>query len=106
VVKRGEVWLVVLEPVRGREISKTRPCLVVSPPEINDRLGTVTVAPMTTGSRAAPFRVGIRFQDKDGVVVLDHIRSVDKSRLIRRLGAADNAALCETLARLRDMFED
>ena len=105
-VKRGEVWLVELDPVRGHEISKTRPCLLISPPEINDRLGTVTVAPMTTGSRPAPFRVAVHFKSKDGLVVLDHVRSVDKSRLVRRLGAVSDAELSQTLARLRDMFED
>ena len=105
-VKRGEVWLVELDPVRGHEISKTRPCLVISPPEIHDRLGTVTVAPMTTGSRPAPFRVPVHFKGKDGLVVLDHVRSIDKSRLVRRLGGVSDGELSQALARLRDMFED
>ena len=105
-VKRGEVWLIDLNPVRGHEISKTRLCVVVSPDEMNDRLGTATVAPMTTGSRPARFRIPVHFQGKDGLIVLDHLRSADKSRLIRKLGVLAANEVSLTLARLRDMFED
>jgi len=79
VVKRGEVWLVILDPTVGREIQKTRPCIVISPPEINDHLGTVLVAPMTTGSHPAPFRVPVKFQGKSGLVLLDQARAIDKA---------------------------
>ncbi|MDB5453200.1 MAG: growth inhibitor PemK, partial [Caulobacteraceae bacterium] len=106
VVKRGEVWLIDLNPVRGHEISKTRPCVIVSPDEMNDRLRTAAVAPMTTGSRPARFRIPIHFQGKDGLIVLDHLRSADKTRLIRKLGALGATELSLTLATLRDMFED
>lgn len=106
VVTRGEVWLINLDPVRGSEIRKTRPCVVISPPEIHDKLNTVVIAPMTSGSRPAPFRVAVHFQGKDGLVVLDHVRSVDKSRLVKSLGSVSPTTLSQTLARLRDMFED
>jgi mRNA interferase MazF len=106
VVSRGEVWLAALDPTQGSEIRKTRPCLIVSPPEFNDHLRTVTIAPMTTGSRPAPFRVPVRFQGKDGLVLLDQIRTLDKSRLVRRLGAAPKPTLTATLAVLRELFEE
>ena len=73
---------------------------------MHDRLHTVTIAPMTTASRPAGYRIGVHFQGKDGLIVLDHIRSVDKSRLVKHLGAVDPLTLSRTLARLRDMFED
>jgi mRNA interferase MazF len=106
VVSRGEVWLATLDPTQGSEINKTRPCLVVSPPELHDHLRTVTVAPMTTGSRPAPFRVPVRFGGKSGLIVLDQIRTLDKSRLIRRLGAVTRPTLTATLAVLRELFEE
>ena len=101
---RGEVWLAALDPTVGSEIQKTRPCVVVSPPEMHDHLRTVLVAPMTTGSRPAPFRVAVRFEDKVGLILLDQLRTLDKQRLMRRLGAVDGATLRTTLARLRDVF--
>jgi mRNA interferase MazF len=106
VVSRGEVWLSTLDPTQGSEINKTRPCLVVSPPELHDHLRTVTVAPMMTGSRPAPFRVPVRFGGKSGLIVLDQIRTLDKSRLIRRLGAVTRPTLMITLAVLRELFEE
>jgi mRNA interferase MazF len=106
VVNRGEVWLANLDPTQGSEIRKTRPCLVVSPPELNDHLRTVTVAPMTTGSRAAPFRVGVPFQGVAGLIVLDQIRTLDKTRLVRRLGVVSKPTLTATLAGLRELFEE
>ena len=105
-VSRGEVWLAALDPTQGSEINKTRPCLVVSPPELHDHLRTVTVAPMTTGSRPAPFRVPVRFGGKAGLIVLDQIRTLDKGRLIRRLGAVTKPTLTATLAILRELFEE
>jgi mRNA interferase MazF len=105
-VKRGEIWLVALDPTIGSEIQKTRPCLIISPPEMHDHLRTVLAAPMTTGNRPAAFRVGVRFQGKSGLVLLDQVRAVDKQRLVRQLGTVSRAVLTETLATLRDMFEE
>lgn len=105
-VSRGEVWLTTLDPTQGSEIRKTRPCLVVSPAELHDHLRTVVVAPMTTGSRPAPFRVAITFGGRRGLVLLDQIRTLDKTRLLRRLGVAPPATLTATLAILRELFEE
>jgi mRNA interferase MazF len=103
-VARGEVWLVALDPTVGSEINKARPCLIVSPPEIHDHLRTVIAAPMTTGSRPAPFRVHVRFQGKDGLVLIDQVRTLDKARLIRRQGSVEPKVLNNTLAALRATF--
>lgn len=104
--KRGEIWLTRLDPTEGREIRKTRPCLIVTPDVMNHSLGTVGVMPMTTGNRPAPFRVGTAFRGIPGLLLGDHIRSVSKSRLVKRLGAADQETLARALAMLRDMFEE
>jgi mRNA interferase MazF len=106
VVSRGEVWLAALDPTQGREIRKTRPCLVISPAELHDHLSTVTVAPMTTGSRPAPFRVRVTFEGKLGLILLDQIRTLDKSRLVRRLGIVTKPTLSATLVVLREIFEE
>ena len=103
-VKRGDVWLVALDPTIGSEIQKTRPCLIISPPELHDHLRTVIAAPMTTGSRPAGFRVPISFQGKTGLVLLDQIRTLDKQRLVKRLGAASASTLAQTLTTLRKLF--
>lgn len=105
-VRRGEIWLAALDPTIGAEIQKTRPCVVVSPAEVHDFLRTVTVAPMTTGSRPAPYRIPLRFRGKDGLILLDQMRSLDKQRLVRRLGVVTGATLRLTLAALREMFEE
>jgi mRNA interferase MazF len=105
-VVRGEIWLAALDPTLGSEIQKTRPCAIVSPPEIHDFLRTVMVAPMTTGSRPAPYRIPLRFQRKNGLILLDQLRTLDKQRLVRRLGAVSHATLRLTLAALREMFEE
>ena len=102
VVARGEVWLVALDPTRGSEIRKMRPCVVVSPPEIHDYLRTVIAAPMTTGSTPAPFRIPVKFGGKSGLILLDQMRSLDKSRLVKRLGAVSAASLIA----LRAMFAE
>src|SRR5436190_8942157 len=81
-----EVWLAALDPAVGSEIQKTRPCLIVSPPEMNNRLHTIMAAPMTTGSRPAPSRVPVSFQGKPGLILLEQLRALDKSRLMRPLG--------------------
>jgi len=105
-VKRGEIWLAALDPTIGSEIQKTRPCLIVSPPEMHDHLRTAIVAPLTTGSRLAGFRVALTFKGKRGLVLLDQIRAIDKQRLVKRLGKASNATLAAVLAGLREAFED
>ena len=100
VVKRFDVYLVNLDPTVGSEIKKTRPCLVISPDEMNRWIRTVIVAPMTTKGRAYPTRVECEFQGKTGQIVLDQIRTVDKSRLVRKLGklrTAEQQAVLETL---------
>ena len=103
-VVRGEVWLAALDPTIGSEIQKTRPCVIISPPEMHDHLRTALAAPMTTGSRPAPFRIPVRFQRRDGLILLDQIRALDKSRLVRRLGAVSPATLAAVLDALRRAF--
>lgn len=105
-VKRGEVWLARLDPTEGREIQKTRRCVIVSPPEIHDHLSVVMAAPMTTGSRAAGYRVPVRFSGKNGLILLEQIRVLDKKRLVRRLGAVNRKTIAAALATLREMFAD
>lgn len=103
-VGRGDVFLVDLTPTRGGEIRKTRPCVVVSPDEINAHLRTFIVAPLTTGSHPYPFRVSCRFEGKAGHVVLDQIRAVDRERLVRRLGQLPQTTLRRALGVLQEMF--
>jgi mRNA interferase MazF len=104
VVKRGEVWLAALDPTVGSEIQKTRPCVVISPDEMNAHLRTAIVAPMTTGSRAAPFRVAVTFKGKQGLILPDQMRTLDKARLVKRLGRVDAATLRALLGVLGEMF--
>lgn len=104
-VKRGEIWLVDLDPTVGSEIQKSRPCVIVSPPEINDNLRTVTVAPMTSQGFAAPFRVPVTHAGKKGLIVLDQLRSVDKRRLAKRMGIVSSKTLTATLDALQQLFE-
>ena len=106
VVKRFDVYLVNLDPTLGSEIQKTRPCLVVSPDEMNRHIATVIVAPMTTQGQPYPSRVACRFQDKDGQVVLDQLRTVDKARLVRRLGRIDPGTQGAVLSVLAEMFAE
>lgn len=101
---RGDVFLVALDPTRGSEICKTRPCVVVSPDELNAHLRTLIVAPLTTGGRSYAFRVPCRFAAKSGQVVLDQLRTVDRERLVRRLGRLGPGTLSTVLARLQEMF--
>jgi len=103
---RGEVHLVQLDPTIGSEIQKTRPCVVVSPDELNAHLRTVIVAPMTTGGRAYPWRIKCRFQQRSGFVVLDQLRTVDRERLVKRLGALPSTTLSEVLGGLEEMFAE
>ena len=102
---RGDIWLAALDPTIGSEIRKTRPCVVISPPEMHDHLRTVTVAPMTTGSHPAHYRIRIAFEGKEGLILLDQIRTLDKRRLVRRLGRVSPKTLGRALATLREMFE-
>jgi mRNA interferase MazF len=104
VANRFEVYLVSLDPTLGSEIKKTRPCLVVSPDEMNHHIRTVMVAPMTTKGRPYPSRVPCRFQGKEGQVVLDQIRTIDKARLVRKLGRVSKKTSSTVLAVLGEMF--
>lgn len=106
VVKRFDVFLVNLDPTVGIEIQKTRPCLVISPDEMNDYIQTVILAPMTTKGRNYPSRVSCRFENKEAQIVFDQIRTVDKQRLIRRLGRIDGATQQLVLDVLADMFAE
>jgi len=104
VVKRFDVYLVNLDPTIGSEIKKTRPCLVISPDEMNQYINTVIVAPMSTRGREYPTRVICRFQGKKGQVVLDQLRTVDKARLVKRLGRIDSKTHAEVLSVLAEIF--
>jgi mRNA interferase MazF len=104
VVKRFDVFLVSLDPTVGSEIQKSRPCLIISPDEMNRHIRTVIMAPMTTRGRRYPTRVACEFQGKQGQIVLDQIRTVDKSRLLRRLGRIDSQTQMCVLSVLHDMF--
>ncbi|OWF66107.1 growth inhibitor PemK [Polynucleobacter hirudinilacicola] len=103
-VSRGEIWLINLNPTIGSEIKKTRPCIVVSPQELNDHLRTVIVAPMSTKERAAGFRVPITHYGKKGFILLDQIRSVDKARLVQKIGKSNPKTLSASLAVLQEAF--
>ena len=101
---RGDVFLVSLKPTRGQEIQKTRPCVVVSPDELNAHMGTLIVAPLTTGARSYPFRVPCFFEGKEGHVVPDQLRTVDRERLVKRLGVLPEPTLLQVLTVLQNMF--
>lgn len=101
---RGDVFLVALDPTLGREIRKTRPCVIVSPDELNEVLRTFIVAPLTTGSHAYPFRIPCRFAGKSGHVVLDQIRTVDRARMVKKVGRLRHTALEQVLGVLQEMF--
>ena len=101
---RGDVYLIELDPTRGSEIRKTRPCLVISPDELNQHLRTVIVAPMTTGGQVYPWRVRCRFRDRTGFVALDQVRTVDSERFVRRVGRISPGTLTAVLASLQEMF--
>ncbi|MBC7702668.1 MAG: type II toxin-antitoxin system PemK/MazF family toxin [Rhodoferax sp.] len=103
-VKRGEIWLVNLDPTVGSEIRKSRPCVVVSPPEMHDHLRTVIVAPMTSKSRPAPFRVPVAHAGQKGLILLDQLRAVDQVRLAKKLGAVSAKTLTSTLNTLMEVF--
>jgi len=102
--KRDQVWLVTLDSTHGSEIQKTRPCLVLSPDEMNEYLRAVIIAPMTTVTRPYPTRVGVRFQGKQGQVALDRLRAVDRQRLVRMLGKVSAKTAQDVSATLLEMF--
>ena len=104
VVKRFDVFLVNLDPTIGSEIKKTRPCLIISPDEMNRYISTVIVAPMTTRGREYPTRSSCKFEHKQGQIVLDQIRTIDKARLIKKLGKINKRAQIEVLSILGEMF--
>ena len=103
-VRRGEIWLAALDPAVGSEIQKTRPCVIISPAEMHDYLKTVIVAPMTTGSKTAPYRIPVTFQRKKGLILLDQIRTLDKTRLVKKMGMTTSKTLSGTLDVLQDIF--
>jgi mRNA interferase MazF len=105
-MKRFDVYLVTLDPTVGVEIQKTRPCLIISPDEMNDYIQTVIVAPMTTKARAYPSRVATRFEGKDAHIVLDQIRTVDKRRLVKHLGRIAPATQAKVLTVLAELFAE
>jgi mRNA interferase MazF len=105
-VKRGDIWRVTLHPTVGSEIRKSRPCVVVSPPELNDHLRTVIVVPMTSKGFAAPFRIPLTHAGKKGLVLLDQLRTVDKVRLVKRVGALSPKTLGAALATLQQLFAE
>jgi len=105
-VKRGEIWLVSLDPTVGSEIKKSRPCVVVSPPELNENLRTVLVAPMTSKGFGAPFRVPVTHAGRRGLILLEQIRTVDKARMARRLGTVSKKVLAASLTTLQEVFAE
>jgi mRNA interferase MazF len=105
-VIRGEILLVNLDPTIGSEISKTRPCVVVSPAEMHDHLRTVIVAPRSTKSRSAPFRIGVAHGGKKGLILPDQLRAVDKVSLVKKLGAVSPRTLTAALSTLQEVFTE
>ncbi|QWE13577.1 type II toxin-antitoxin system PemK/MazF family toxin [Polynucleobacter sp. AP-Titi-500A-B4] len=103
-VSRGDIWLINLDPTKGSEIKKTRPCIIVSPQEMHDFLRTVIIAPMTTKGCQAPYRLPITHDGKKGLVLLDQISTIDKSRLVKRLGSVNNKLLGASLNILQAAF--
>jgi len=106
VIRRYEVYLVNLDPTTGSEIHKSRPCLIVSPDEMNRHIATVIIAPMTTKGRQYPSRVEVKFKGKEGQIVLDQLRTVDKTRLVRRLGVISAEVQQKILAVLAEIFAE
>jgi mRNA interferase MazF len=106
VIHQYDVFLIALDPVIGHEISKSRPCVAISPDEMNQSLSTVVVAPMTTKSHPYPTRVSTNFEGKSGWIVLDQIRTVDKKRLIRRLGRIEDKAIAQVKSVIQEMLVD
>lgn len=106
VIRQYHVYLVDLDPTKGHEIKKTRPCLIISPDEMNDAIGTVIIAPMTTKSHAYPTRVELEFHQKKGWIVLDQIRTIDKTRLIKNIGKIGNREKALVKKVIQEMLVD
>lgn len=102
-ISRFQVWLVSLNPTKGKEINKTRPCIIISPNEIS-ALSTVIVAPMTTKGFDFPCRISCTFKNKKGLILLDQVRAVDKTRLVKQLGTIDNGTQIELCGVLQELF--
>ena len=105
-VKQYDVFLISLDPTVGHEIRKSRPCVVISPDEMNKHISTVTIAPMTLKSHSYPTRVSVKFGGKNGWIVLDQIRAVDRKRLIKKLGRIDHNAISSIKSVIKEMFVD
>ncbi|MEM6835977.1 MAG: type II toxin-antitoxin system PemK/MazF family toxin [Cyanobacteria bacterium P01_C01_bin.120] len=106
VIQRFDVFLVNLDPTVGKEIKKTRPCVVISPDEMNRHIATVIIAPMTTKGKQYPTRVVCQFQGKEGQIVLDQVRTVDKNRLVKKLGQISQDEQARLLTTLSEMFAE
>jgi mRNA interferase MazF len=105
-MEQYEIYLIALDPTVGHEIKKTRPCVIISPNEMNDNIGTVIIAPMTTKSHEYPSRVAIKFMKKEGWIMLDQIRCIDKSRLVKKLGILDEKDSRKVKEIIKEMFVD
>jgi len=106
VIKQYDIFLISLDPTIGHEINKTRPCLVISPDEINENIGTVIIAPMTTKPFIYPTRIMVNFDNKQGLIALDQIRTVDKKRLVKKLGALKRDSILKIKNILKEMLID
>jgi mRNA interferase MazF len=106
VINQYEIYLINLDPTQGHEIKKTRPCLIISPDEMNHNIGTVIIAPMTTKSHDYPTRIPINFEGKDGWIVLDQVRTVDKTRLVKKLGIIKKEQIIQVKKIIKEMFVD
>ena len=105
-IQRFDVFLVKLDPTQGSEIQKTRPCVIISPNEMNAYISTLIIAPMTTKSRSYPTRISLNFDAKEGYIILDQIRTVDRERLIKKLGYVEKSIQTQILSVLREMFAE
>jgi mRNA interferase MazF len=103
-MKQYEVYLIALDPTIGHEIKKTRPCVIISPNEMNDHIGTVIIAPMTTKSHDYPSRISIKFMRKNGWIMIDQIRCIDKSRLVKKIGVIDNSEILRIKSTIKEML--
>jgi len=106
VINQYEVYLIDLDPTKGHEIQKTRPCLIISPNEMNHNISTVIVAPMTTKSHPFPTRIEVKFSGKQGWIILDQIRTIDKIRLVRKMGKIEKKTTAKVKSILKEMLVD
>jgi mRNA interferase MazF len=104
VIKQYDIFLISLDPTIGHEIKKVRPCVVISPNEMNDNISTIIIAPMTTRSHSYPTRIPIKFEDKKGWVVLDQIRALDRKRFVKKLGKLNKEAILKVKRVLQEML--